>query len=30
MTEEKKNDILKINKNENDENSARRGNYLNI
>jgi hypothetical protein len=30
MAEEKKNDILKINKNENDENSARRGNYLNI
>jgi hypothetical protein len=30
MTEEKKDDILKINKNENDENSARRGNYLNI
>ena len=30
MTEEKKDDILKINKNVNDENSDRRGNYLNI
>ena len=30
MTEEKKGDILAINKNTNDENSARRGNYLTI